>query len=63
MQRTNWNRLAVTPLPGIALLRDGSFLILGKVIDDKLLIQRPLSPRPESITQAQLEAIWTAASF
>jgi subfamily B ATP-binding cassette protein HlyB/CyaB len=58
VQRTNWNRLAVTPLPGIALLRDGSFLILGKVIDDKLLIQRPLSPRPESITQAQLEAIW-----
>lgn len=58
VQRTSWNRLAVTPLPGIALLRDGSFLILGKVIDDKLLVQRPLSPRPEAITQAQLEAIW-----
>ncbi|WP_422109672.1 type I secretion system permease/ATPase, partial [Bradyrhizobium elkanii] len=58
VQRTSWNRLAVTPLPGIALLRDGSFLILGKVIDDKLLVQRPLSPRPETITQAQLEAIW-----
>ncbi|MGY3133505.1 subfamily B ATP-binding cassette protein HlyB/CyaB [Bradyrhizobium sp. USDA 4503] len=58
VQRTSWNRLAVTPLPGIAVLRDGSFLILGKVIDDKLLVQRPLSPRPEAITQAQLEAIW-----
>ncbi|WP_076860619.1 type I secretion system permease/ATPase [Bradyrhizobium mercantei] len=58
VQRTSWNRLAITPLPGIALLRDGSFLILGKVIDDKLLVQRPLSPRPEAITQAQLEAIW-----
>jgi subfamily B ATP-binding cassette protein HlyB/CyaB len=58
VQRTSWNRLAVTPLPGIALLRDGSFLILGKVIDDKLLVQRPLSPRPEAMTQAQLEAIW-----
>ncbi|UGY17349.1 type I secretion system permease/ATPase [Bradyrhizobium septentrionale] len=58
VQRTSWNRLAITPLPGIALLRDGSFLVLGKVVDDKLLVQRPLSPRPESITQAQLEAIW-----
>ncbi|WP_456706237.1 type I secretion system permease/ATPase [Bradyrhizobium sp. USDA 4452] len=58
VQRTSWDRLAVTPLPGIALLRDGSFLILGKLIDGKLLVQRPLSPRPETLSQAQLEAIW-----
>lgn len=57
-QRSSWNRLAVTPLPAIAALRDGSFLILGKVIDDKLLVQRPLSSRPESMTQAELEAVW-----
>jgi subfamily B ATP-binding cassette protein HlyB/CyaB len=57
-QRTSWNRLAVTPLPGIAVLRDGGLLILGKVIDDKLLVQRPSSPRPETMTQAELEAIW-----
>ncbi|WP_409192470.1 type I secretion system permease/ATPase [Bradyrhizobium sp. RDM4] len=57
-QGTSWNRLAVTPLPGIALLRDGGFLILGKMTDDTLLVQRPLSPRPETMTQAELEAIW-----
>ena len=57
-QKTSWNRLAVTPLPGIALLRDGGFLILGKVVDDKLLVQRPLSPQPDTMTQAELEAIW-----
>ena len=57
-QKTSWNRLAVTPLPGIALLRDGGFLILGQVVDDKLLVQRPLSPQPETMTQAELEAIW-----
>ncbi|WOH67864.1 type I secretion system permease/ATPase [Bradyrhizobium sp. BWA-3-5] len=57
-QRTSWDRLAVTPLPGIALLRDGGFLILGKTVDDKLLVQRPLSPQPEAMTQAELEAIW-----
>ena len=27
---TNWDRLSKTPLPGIAALRDGGFLILGK---------------------------------
>ena len=27
---TSWARLAKTPLPGIAVLRDGSFLLLGK---------------------------------
>ncbi|QHO78655.1 type I secretion system permease/ATPase [Bradyrhizobium sp. CCBAU 051011] len=57
-QKSNWSRLAVTPLPGIALLRDGGFLILGKVDDDKILVQRPLSPQPEAMTQAELEAIW-----
>ncbi|MEH2516378.1 subfamily B ATP-binding cassette protein HlyB/CyaB [Bradyrhizobium sp. AZCC 1610] len=57
-QKTSWSRLAVTPLPGIALLRDGGFLILGKVVDDKLLVQRPLSPQPEAMTRAELEAIW-----
>ncbi|GLR86556.1 peptidase C39 [Bradyrhizobium iriomotense] len=58
VQRSGWNRLAVTPLPAIAVLRDGGFLILGKVVDDKLLVQRPLSPQPESISQAELEAVW-----
>ena len=28
---TNWNRLTKTPLPGIASLRDGGFLIVGAV--------------------------------
>src|SRR4029077_10713759 len=31
---TKWDRLASTPLPGIAALRDGGFLILGKVAED-----------------------------
>jgi subfamily B ATP-binding cassette protein HlyB/CyaB len=55
---TKWERLASTPLPAIAALRDGRFLIVGKVGEDKALIQRPSSPRPEAITRAELEAIW-----
>jgi subfamily B ATP-binding cassette protein HlyB/CyaB len=55
---TKWRRLANTPLPGIAVLRDGSFLILGRAGHDKIVVQSPLSPRPALMTQAELEAIW-----
>ena len=55
---TNWERLAKTPLPGIAALRDGGFLILGKVGDDKVLVQRPSSPRPEAMTRVQFKSLW-----
>ncbi|MCK9915738.1 type I secretion system permease/ATPase [Microbacteriaceae bacterium K1510] len=58
VQRTNWQRLTVTPLPGIAVLKDGGFLILGKAAEGVVLVQRPLMPRPETMTQAELEAIW-----
>ncbi|MCC8980003.1 type I secretion system permease/ATPase [Bradyrhizobium acaciae] len=58
LQRTDWNRLAVTPLPGIAVLRDGGFLVLGKIVDGKLLVQRPLQPQPQMMGQAEFEAIW-----
>ena len=54
----HWDRLASTPLPGIAALRDGGFLILGKVAEDKVLIQQPSSPRPEAMTRGQFETVW-----
>jgi hypothetical protein len=43
-RRTNWTRLVNTPLPAIVVLRDGGFLLLGKVGDDKALVQSPMSP-------------------
>ena len=56
--RTTWERLATTPLPGIAALNDGKFLFIGKVGDDKAIVQSPLSPRPVVMTRAELERIW-----
>jgi subfamily B ATP-binding cassette protein HlyB/CyaB len=55
---TRWERLVSTPLPGIVTLRDGGFLLLAKVGDDKALVQSPLSPRPTMMTRAELEAVW-----
>jgi ATP-binding cassette, subfamily B, bacterial HlyB/CyaB len=55
---TDWDRLAKTPLPGIAMLRDGGFLILGRAAPDKVLVQRPTEERPETLTREEFEAIW-----
>src|SRR5437762_12952796 len=46
LHKTSWTRLGRMPLPAIAVLRDGGFLILGKVGDDKAMVQSPSSPRP-----------------
>jgi subfamily B ATP-binding cassette protein HlyB/CyaB len=56
--KTTWPRLATTPLPAIAALKDGGFLLLGKVGDDKIVVQSTNTPRPELMNRADLEAIW-----
>src|SRR5579862_8419172 len=56
--KTDWVRLAKTPLPAIAVLKDGGFLLLGKVGDGKVVVQSTKTPRPELMTREDLEAIW-----
>jgi subfamily B ATP-binding cassette protein HlyB/CyaB len=55
---TNWVRLEHTPLPSIAALRDGRFLLLGRRGEDRILVQAPDSPRPAMMSRAELEAAW-----
>jgi subfamily B ATP-binding cassette protein HlyB/CyaB len=54
----NWDRLATTPLPAIAALRNGGFLLLGKSGDGKILVQSPQSLRPALMSRSELEAVW-----
>src|SRR6266480_4353128 len=56
--RTDWLRLARTPLPAIATLRDGGFLVVAKAAEDKVLVQSPLAPRPALLTRDELAAVW-----
>src|SRR6266403_1974280 len=56
--RTDWSRLARTPLPAIAILRDGTFLVVAKAAEDKVLVQSPLAPRPTLMTRDELLAVW-----
>jgi subfamily B ATP-binding cassette protein HlyB/CyaB len=56
--RTDWARLARTPLPAIASLRDGGYLVVAKAGDDKVLVQSPLTARPALMTRDELVAAW-----
>jgi ATP-binding cassette, subfamily B, bacterial HlyB/CyaB len=56
--KTTYQRLGKMPLPGIATLRDGSFLLLGKTGEGMVLVQSSQSPRPQLMTQAEFEAVW-----
>jgi subfamily B ATP-binding cassette protein HlyB/CyaB len=55
---SNWARLAQTPLPAIAAMRDGSFLLLGRCGEDRILVQAPDSVQPAMMSRAELEAAW-----
>jgi subfamily B ATP-binding cassette protein HlyB/CyaB len=56
--RTDWTRLAKTPLPAIAALRDGGFMVIAKAGEGKVLVQYPHTARPVLMTQAELLALW-----
>jgi ATP-binding cassette, subfamily B, bacterial HlyB/CyaB len=55
---TTWERLPRTPLPAIAALKDGGFLLLGKAEGDEVLVQRPSAPRPIKLDRAEFESLW-----
>ena len=56
--RTQWSRLSDTPLPAIAMLRDGGFMVIAKASADKVLVQSPQAQRPVLMDRDELSAIW-----
>jgi ATP-binding cassette, subfamily B, bacterial HlyB/CyaB len=57
--KTKWERLIDKPLSGIAVLRDGGFLVLGKVDGEKAVVLSPSSSRPALMTRSDFEAVWS----
>jgi subfamily B ATP-binding cassette protein HlyB/CyaB len=51
-------RLAKTPLPALAVLRSGGFVVLGKVTDDHVLIQGRADSSPRLLSFADFEGEW-----
>lgn len=56
--KTGWARLARIPLPGIAVLNQGGFLLVGKADGDEVLVQCPSDPRPRKLSRAEFETLW-----
>src|SRR5262249_26694983 len=52
-------RLANTPVPAIAECVDGSFVVLGKVGSDQVLIQEPAVPTPKVIALDEFRKMWS----
>src|SRR5271169_6371234 len=57
-RESDWTELSQVPLPGIAVLRAGGFLLLGKMLEDRILVANPASRQPEYLSRAELEAVW-----
>src|SRR4051812_18114960 len=55
---TKWSRLAKMPLPAIASLRDGGFMVVAKASDGKGLGQAPQDARRALMARDELLAIW-----
>ncbi|SEH43488.1 type I secretion system permease/ATPase [Magnetospirillum fulvum] len=57
-------RLAKTPLPGLAVMKDGGFVILGQVVETRdgpprVLLQRAGAVRPELLGWEEFLAAWS----
>jgi ATP-binding cassette, subfamily B, bacterial HlyB/CyaB len=57
--RSHWERLAGTPLPAIAVMRNGHFVLLAKFSGETVLVQDPLQPRPTMMKRKDFEGAWT----
>lgn len=58
VSKTTWRRLPALPLPGIACLRDGRFLLLGKANKSQVIVLAPDADRPLLMSRADFEAVW-----
>lgn len=57
--KSSWDRLCRTPLPAIARMNDGTFVIVAKADTGKLLIQNPAVKRPVTLTRDEFEKAWS----
>lgn len=53
-----WAKLAGTPLPAMARMNDGRYVVLAKVEADKVLIQNPSEPKPTILSRQGFEEQW-----
>ena len=52
-------RLKTTPMPLLARLRDGGWLVVGRIGDDKVLVQDPNAATPEALSLEAFAERWS----
>jgi len=55
---SDWSRLHKTPLPAIAMDKDELFFLIGKISEDKILIQDPREQGPSPLSKEAFEQRW-----
>lgn len=55
-RHVRWEDLASLPMPAIAALRDGNFMLLAKGGEERILVQPAFSRRPELMTKEEFES-------
>ena len=55
---TRWERLERTPLPAVAMGRDGGFLVLVKASHDRVLVHEAVGGQTRILDRAGFEAEW-----
>jgi subfamily B ATP-binding cassette protein HlyB/CyaB len=57
--QTKWDKLIGMPLPAMAKLVDGRYLVVAKVQGEKVLVQHGDETRPLVLSRERFEMIWT----
>ena len=57
--KTKWDKLSGMPLPAMAKLVDGRYLVVAKVQGEKVLVQHGDETRPLVLSRERFEMIWT----
>lgn len=55
---TSLQRLKSTPLPALARSRDGRWLVVGRIGDDKVLVQDPSAASPKILSLDEFADLW-----
>jgi subfamily B ATP-binding cassette protein HlyB/CyaB len=57
--KSRWDKLENTPMPAIAELKSGEFVLIGGVRDGNMLVQDPRDGKPTSQSREAFEEAWT----
>ncbi len=57
--RSEWSKLYETAFPAMAKLVDGGYLVVGKVEEEKVLVQNPAEGYSLVLSRDRFEMIWT----